>query len=298
MDSLGIDFTQESIQQLILTLVILLAGFVLSRLGRRLVGRYIEDPARKYRTAKLVSRVVAVLVLGVVIALWSPELGDLSTFLTVIGAGLAIALREVLLGFAGWMFILFRRLFEQGDRIEINGMRGDVVDIRLQYATLMEVGGWVDADQSTGRIVHVPTSYVLLHPVYNYTHGFNFIWNELPVTVTFQSDWHAARDIMLGLARESSDIVEKQAADELRRLSREYLIYYSQLSPFVYVRIVDNGVRLTLRFLCEVRKRRGLEHAISLRLLEEFKTHGGIDLAYPMLGVRTENRPGDLFGPP
>ncbi len=196
---------------------------------------------------------------------------------------------------AGWLRIVLVHPYQQGDRIEINGVRGDVIDIRVMRTTLMEIGGWVDADQSTGRLVHIPNAWVFLYPVYNYTQGFRFIWNELSVTVTFRSDWQAARDIMESLARESTAIVERQVAEEIRQMSREFLIHYSILTPFVYVRIVENGIRLTLRYLCEARKRRGTEHALTVSILEAFRRHGGIELAYPAVQVALPDTP--QFGP-
>lgn len=215
--------------------------------------------------------------------------------LTVVGAGLAIALREALLSVAGWLRIVLLHPYQQGDRIEINGMRGDVIDIRVMRTTLMEIGGWVNADQSTGRLVHVPNAWIFLYPVYNYTQGFRFIWNELSVTVTFRSNWQAAREIMESLARESTAIIGRQVAEEIRQMSREFLVHYSILTPFVYVRIVENGIRLTLRYLCEVRKRRGTEHALTVSILEAFRQHGDIELAYPALQVALPNTP--QFGP-
>jgi len=223
-------------------------------------------------------------------------MGDLVTILTVIGAGLAIAMREVLLNLAGWFYITLIGTYKQGDRIEVNGVHGDVIDIRLMRTSVMEIRGWVDADQSTGRITHLPNGWVLMHATFNYNRGFRFIWNELPLTVTFGSDWEAARDIMLDLAAESADLVEQQAAEEIRQMSREFLVHYSILTPFVYVRVVENGVRLTLRYLCDVRKRRGTEHALTVSILSAFKDAGCVEFAYPAL--RLSKADAGQFEPP
>lgn len=282
-------------EKILITAVILLLALGLAKVSQRLAARYVDDLERRYRASKLARRVIALLTLLLVVGLWLPNLGSLFTLLTVVGAGLAIATREVLLSFVGWMDVALRSPFEQGDRIEINGLRGDVVDIRLLHSTLMEIGGWVGADQSSGRLVHFPNSWVFQYPIYNYTHGFNFIWNEMSVTVTFRSDWEAAREIMAELAQESADIIEQQAVQQLRRLSREYLVHYSILTPFVYIRIVDSGVQLTLRYLCEVRKRRGTEHAFAQQILRRFAEHDRIELAYPMTGAKVFDTP--QFGP-
>ena len=290
-----ITFEQFLSSRIALTLLVLLFVFFVTRVAQRLAVRYLDEPGRQYRASKFIGRLGGAVTLLAVLLIWTPDVRGVVTVLSVIGAGLAISMRETLLSLMGWVNIVLRAPYKQGDRIEVNGVRGDVVDIRLLHSTMMEIGGWVQSDQSTGRLVHVPNAWIYQHAVYNYTRGFNFIWNELPLTVTFRSDWEAAREIVLGLAEQSAAILEQQAAHEIRQMSREYLIHYSILTPFVYVRITEHGVRLTLRYLCEVRKRRGTEHALALSILRRFREHGGIELAYPMVGVAPIDPP--QFGP-
>lgn len=276
----GIDLTEPHIRNVLLTLIALFAMYVMVRLSQRGVLRFIEQPERRYRASKFIGRIGILLSLLLIVVVWSPRLSGLVTVLSLIGAGLAISMREALLSIAGRINIALRPPYSQGDRIEVNGIKGDVIDIRLIHTSLMEVGGWVGADQSTGRIVHIPNSWILQFGCFNYTQGFSFVWNELPVVITRDSDWEAAREIMLGFAQESAAIVEQQAARQIRRMSREFLVHYSILTPFVYVEIVPNGIRLTLRYLCEVRKRRGTEHALHVSVLKAFLSHGHIQLAH------------------
>ncbi len=282
---------QDLFYRMAIAVGVILAAFVLVRVSIQLLTRSIDDPHRIYRISRQIRRTVTIVLLGLLVVIFSPRPAELVAILTVVGAGLAIALREALLSIVGWLRIMLVHPYQPGDRIEINGVRGDVIDIRLMRTTLMEIGGWVEADQSTGRLVHVPNAWVFLYPVYNYTQGFRFIWNELSVTVTFRSDWQAARDIMESLARESTAIIERQVAEEIRQMSREFLVHYSILTPFVYVRIVENGIRLTLRYLCEVRKRRSTEHALMVSILEAFRQHGGIEFAYPAVQVALPDTP-------
>ena len=290
-----IDFQSELVQRLILAFGASVVILILIKFGQRLTKRYASDPTRIYYTSRLIGRLGGLAIVLILISVLSPRLGDLITVLTVIGAGLAIAMRELLLNLAGWFYVTLASPFRQGDRVEINGVQGDVIDVRVMRTTLMEIRGWVDADQSTGRIVHIPNAWTISQSTYNFTRGFNFIWNELPITVSFRSDWEAARDIMQSYAEESTKLVAHQAADEIRQMSREFLIHYSILTPFVYVRIVDNGIRLTLRYLCDVRKRRGTEHALTISMLTAFREKGGIELAYPMVGV--SEMEGPQYGP-
>ncbi|GMQ81428.1 MAG: mechanosensitive ion channel [Rhodothermia bacterium] len=283
------DFLQnELVRNTTLVGLILVSVVVLVRIIQRLIGRFVKDPERIFRASRNVRRVGVFIAAITVVVFFSPASSDVLILLTVIGAGAVIALRDVLLSIAGWIKISVLSSFREGDRVEINGVQGDVIDIRMMRTTLMEIGGWVDADQSTGRLVHIPNSWIFEHAVYNYSRSFNFIWNEFPITITFSSDWQAARDIMLGFAEESAAIVEQEARKEIHKLSKDFLVHYSILTPFVYVRVVENGIRLTLRYLCDVRKRRGTEHALAVSVLDSFMDHGSIAFAYPALHISSQ----------
>jgi small-conductance mechanosensitive channel len=285
------DVNHPTLMRWLTTLVIVAVAFIISRLSRRVVDRYIEEAERKYRVGKLISRSMAVLALLLIVALWSERLSALLTILTIIGAGTAVALRDVLLSFAGWLNISLSAPYRQGDRIEVNGMRGDVVDIRVLHTVLMEIGGWVQADQSTGRLVRIPNNWVYQYDVANYTRGFGFVWNEIEVTVTFRSDWKAARDILQDLAETHVESAKEQAEDQLRHLAREHLVHYEVLTPYVYLSLTDHGVKLTLRHLTPVRGRRNIRHNLTVELLTRFSNHGRIELAYPALQLQTFDTP-------
>jgi len=284
------------VDNIVTVVLVVVATLVVMRIGRRLVDRFVANPERRYqarRTVRTTSLTVGFLLIALTL---TPDTDGFLSFFTLIGAGLAIALREVLLSVVGWLKLSVMQTYRIGDRIEINGVKGDVLDIRVLRTTMMEVGGWVDADQSTGRIVHVPNSWLFSEACYNYTRGFRYVWHEMSVVVTFDSDHEAARQILLDLAEPTTRAAEQEAAKALTSASSQFLIHYSIMTPFVYVDIAENGVQLTLRFLSEVRKRRGMQHAITLSLLRAFAEHENITLAYPMLGI--QQAPGRKPEPP
>jgi small-conductance mechanosensitive channel len=135
----------------------------------------------------------------VIVPLWFEGVKSASTFLGLLSAGLAIALRDPVVNLAGWAFILWRRPFEVGDRIQIGTHAGDVIDQRIFQFTLMEIGNWVGADQSTGRVVHIPNGKVFTEMLANYSKGFQYIWDEIPVLITFESNWEKAKGILEGI---------------------------------------------------------------------------------------------------
>jgi small-conductance mechanosensitive channel len=196
---------------------------------------------------------------------------SLATYLGLLSAGLAIALRELVANFVGWAFILWRRPFEVGDRIQIGDTAGDVIDLRIFQFTLLEIGNWVDADQSTGRVIHVNNGQVFTQSVANFSKGFEYIWNEVAVLVTFESDWQKAKGILAGIATKHGEELSTAAEEKVHEAARRFMIFYSKLTPTVYTSVRDCGVLLTLR----------TEESIWEDILHAFAENDDIDFAYP-----------------
>ena len=145
----------------------------------------------------------------------------------------------------------------------------------------MEIGNWVNSDQSTGRIINIPNGAIFTEALANYSKGFQYIWNEIPVLITFESDWEQAKSILLEIAIKHAEKLSDTAEKRFHEASRQYLIYYSILTPTVYTSVEDSGVLLTIRYLCEPRKRRGTQETIWEDILKAFSETDDIDFAYP-----------------
>ncbi|MEM7119616.1 MAG: mechanosensitive ion channel domain-containing protein, partial [Chloroflexota bacterium] len=177
-------------------------------------------------------------------------------------------------------FILARHPFEVGDRIEVGGVIGDVIDIELFKFSLLEVGNWVDADQSTGRIINVPNRMVFNHFVANYTSGIPYIWNEIPITITFESDWKLAKKLLQEVTERHALYPKPEEEAEIRRAAKKSNVRYPRLTPVVYTKVSESGVVLTLRYLCRPRRRRTSEEAIWEEVLLLFAEQKELDFAY------------------
>ena len=252
------------------------------RLGaNRLINQQIKDPRQQYAWRKWIGYTCYGLYTFAVVMLWLPSIAGLSTFLGLFAAGLAVVLRDPLVNLVGWVFILWRQPFQMGDRIQVDEHAGDVIDISIFQFTLMEIGNWVETDQSTGRIIHVPNSHIFKDPIANYSQGFKYIWHEIPVLITFESDWEAAKAILFTQLNTHAEHLSSSAEEHLRRAGRKYMISYSKLTPTVYTTVRDSGILLTLRYLCDPRRRRGSEQVLWENILREFAKNDDISLAYP-----------------
>ena len=277
--------SQGMLWNILWAVVTVVAFFLLRRLAVMIVGRRVQDVGRKYILSKVASYLLGVLAVVVLFRLLIGDIAGFATYAGILSAGLAIALQDPLVNFVGSLFIFVRKPFTTGDRIQIGEHAGDVIDIGLFHFTLVEIGNWVDADQSTGRIIHVPNGWVFKHATCNYTQGFNFIWNELPVTITFESNWEQAKEILARIAKAHSAVKSEHAAHQIRQATRRFMIFYQHLEPIVWTSLTGNGVTLTIRYLCTPRTRRSSASAMWEEILREFAKCADIDLAYPTTRV-------------
>jgi small-conductance mechanosensitive channel len=268
--------------RVLVSLIAIAVLWVVKTVVRRVVWQHTDSPGARYRWGKAIGYFYIIILLLVLARIWVQATESVVYVLGLIGAGLTIALQDLIKSVAGWLFILWRRPFQIGDRIEIgDSIKGDVIDISPFKFTLNEIGKWVDADQSTGRVIHVPNSRILTENIINYTEGFRFIWHEIPVLVTFESDWKKAKKILLDIANKNALEITKDAEKRVKEASKKYLIFYKNLTPIVYTSVKDCGVLLTMRYLSPPRNRRGGEEAIWEDILDAFAEHKDIDFAYP-----------------
>jgi len=263
------------------TIFIVLLGYLVMFAFIGIINRRVKDIKTRHIVRKNVIYIVTIVLIIVSFFIWIQNINSITIFLGVAGAGLALALQEVILCVAGWLLILIRHPYETGDRIEINGIKGDVIDIRLFQTSLLEIGNWVDADQSTGRIVNFPNSFVYKYENYNYSRGFEFIWHEIPILLTFESDWKRGKEIIMVHAKKLAEGSEEKVNRKIDAMRNRYMIFYGKLTPIVYVNIKDSGVELTLRYLTEAKKRRDTQDALCQAILDDFEKEPKGNLAYP-----------------
>ncbi len=280
-ESLVPGLTAQTLSKIVLSLVVILLLMIARRAVLRVIDRRVEERTSVYRWSKASSYTAFIVGLFIIVPIWLNAIRSVGTFLGLLSAGVAIALKDIVADLAGWVFIIWRRPFDLGDRIQIGGHAGDVVDTRIFAFTIMEIGEWVEADQSTGRIIHIPNASVFTEPLANYTTSFPFLWNELPVLVTFESDWRRAKEILAEIVEEQTRGVSKEAQRTLKETSKRFLIHYRKLTPVVYTSVQDSGVLLTVRYLCRPRERRGTTELLWERILEAFQGATDIDFAYP-----------------
>lgn len=254
------------------TIVLVRIVFILIK-GR--VQKTTRDQDGAYRTKKALDFVSYLIIILVLLFVYSKNLGGLSVALGVTGAGVAFALQEVIASVAGWIALMFGNFYRTGDRVQLGGIKGDVIDIGILRTTLMETGQWVDGDLYNGRIVRIANSFVFKEPVFNYSGDFPFLWDEIKIPIQYGSDYGMAQAILEKIA---TDQVAKNAEEGKRiwnKMVSKYLIEDAQLEPMVSLTANDNWVEFTLRYVVDYKSRRRTKHGLFSSILKEVAATSG-----------------------
>ena len=232
------------------------------------LSKGISDPKMKYSFNKIVSIMFMLILAVVLVAIWVEDPSALFLAYGLIGAGIAISLQDVFKNFAGGIIILVNNLYKVGDRIEIDSKVGDVIDIDILYTTIMEVKGWVAAEQPSGRLVMIPNGSILGGSIHNYTKDHNFIWDEIILPITFDSDWRYAHDVFLELLKTETEEMVGLAEKDISKLEKKYYLTRKVTEPAIYIKITDNWIEFYIRFVSEIRQRRLFKDTLSRKILE------------------------------
>lgn len=272
---------------------IIIAGIVLIRLITLLIARafmrYSGGRLKSYKVDKAFDLSSIVLAILLILIVFSNRTSDISLTLGLAGAGIAFALQEVVTSIAGWFAISFAGFYDTGDRVELGGIKGDVIDIGLLRTTLMEIGGWVRGDNYNGRIVRIANSFVFKEPVFNYSAGFPFLWDEVIIPIKYGSNYTLARNIIQKVAYSVAGDWVNAARASLNSMRGRYYMDEASVEPQTVMYPTENWLEFTLRYVVPYKQRRRTKDRIFTAILDEFEKSGSkIDIASPTLEVKTD----------
>ncbi len=268
-------------------LAIILAAVILDRIIRKRVAKRVEEKGKRYLIAKFVTAGIYTLAaLWVLSKLLSDHPNALAS-LAIVGAGIAVALQDVVKDFMGWIIILQRRLYRLGNRVAIGQYTGDVIDIGPLRTTMLEisVGGLFNAHERTGKILYLPNSLVLKESVLNYNTTSDFMSVEVQVTITYASNWRKAEKILNDILMKETKKFSELARTQQRRRTALFFTMWEVGEPEVHVDLASSGVQFTLKFIVPIGKRRDVVTNLSREILEQFNADREVELAYNTIQI-------------
>jgi small-conductance mechanosensitive channel len=269
----------DVIVKLVLSVLALAATVVANRLLRGVLRARFRDTPHAHTVFMLVRNAVFLVGASVILLIWLGFGSNFTVAMGILGAGIAFASQETIGSLAGYINIVTGNLYRIGDRVRIGPVTGDVLDISMLRTTVMEIGEWIQAEQHTGRIVTIANRAVFSDPVFNYTQHWSYLWDEITIPVTYDSDWHRAQKIMLDRAEEYTAHLQEQAQTELRELTRRYPIYEETVAPQLYLTMTDNWIEITLRYVVDARERRQVTGELHRELLQHFQEEPDVTVA-------------------
>ncbi len=305
-------------RKLLLSVVFLAVVFAIRYLLRWLAKVTLGERTGQARfwLKQAISIVVGLVLITGIVSIWfnnPAQLGQAAAFIT---AGLAIASQRVITAMSAYIIILRGKTFHVGDRIVMGGVRGDVVNLGFMQTTIMEMGQapgesgdapdvWVEARQYTGRLVTITNDKIFDLPVYNYTREFPYIWEEMRLPISYNTDRKKAERIIMDAARRHTTKLTELSEDALADLERRYAVKREELDPRMFYRLTDNWVEMTVRFVVPDHGIREIKDAMSREILDGLDSaHIGIAsgtyevVGFPEVKVRlVGNPPGGGAGP-
>jgi small-conductance mechanosensitive channel len=260
------------------TIGVLIIAYIVAVIGRKVIESRDVTPKEHYRLYRLTNTVITVLSIAAIIAFWSKIFEHKGQFWGLIGAGLAISLREPLLSIAGRIAIFAGHMYSGGDRIEINKLSGDVIDIGFFYTRMMEIGNWISGDQYSGRTIQFANAQVFGTPVFNYTRTFGYIWDEINIPVTYASNVKALSDILKSVGREYTQQFLQGAHRQIERMQRYFMVQRFEVEPDVYMKVTDNYIELTLRYIVDPKQRRKASSFIYAETFRKLRERNDIQI--------------------
>jgi small-conductance mechanosensitive channel len=272
------------------TIITLVIALILHFSAAAYVRHATEDDRERYRRRKFFTTIIAFAAGIAIVILWAHTLKQKGTFLGLLGAGLAIALKEPLLSIAGRLAIFTGHMYNAGDRIEMQQMAGDVIDIGFFYTRMLEIGSWIGADQYNGRILLIPNSMIFGTPILNYTQHLSLIWDEVVLPITYNSNMESAIRILTEVGSEYTREFLKNAEHDLEQMRRQFVVPHLELKPVVYVKVTSNWLELTMRYVVDPKQRRAASSFIYKEVFKRISQAQDIQIASETMDL-TVHRP-------
>ena len=275
-----IGIPSEYVTLIIFSMIAFLVVYVIKTICIHIYLNTKKSSRKKYIFNKKVQLISSSIIILLLVLIWESHIKNLMTLISFISAGITIALREIILNFFAGIYIRLNKPFSLEDRIEVNGLKGDVVNINATNFELLEIGDRINGEQSTGRIVHVPNSIIFSYPLKNYVKAFKYIWNEITVKINLDSDVKRTKRILYKIVKKNSVIKEipEKMETQVNDASADYRIYFNNLDPIIYTSIVEEHIELYIRYLVHPKKARDVENFIWLDILKEYKNNNNIKL--------------------
>ena len=279
IDSLVQTDSNVFLYSIFLTLVIAIGAWLIYQISKRIIRRQVSDITQRHSLRALTRNLLLVTAIILIILVWLRPQQNLTIVIGLAVAGIILASQSAISSFSGYLLIISSNIYGMGDRVSIDNVTGDVMDIGFMRTTIMEIGQWVKADQYTGRIVTISNKALFDNPIFNYTRHWGYLWDEIMIPVTYTSDWRRTAEIMSDLGNKYTAQLQEDAEAKLTKLIDRFPLKQTKVEPSIYFVMTDNWIEITLRFVVDAQERRRVKARLNRELMQQFEEEENITIA-------------------
>ncbi len=265
--------------QIFATALVVTVSLILRGIVGRIINKNVQQLTSKYLWRQTANYIVTIIGLVALLTIWFNDIKSFFQLITLVSATLILVSKELILNFVAYMVIVWRGLFEVGDRIEVgDSVIGDVMEFGPLYISVAEIGNWMSNDSPTGRLIKIPNSLALTQKVANYSKGLGLIWNEIEVSITKESDLEKAKQIADDIALEFSYQFSEKDKSDIKAHYQDLL--FPSHSPNVMLNLDEYKFKIIIHYICKFFKRRETESNIKQELISRFNKEKNITIYF------------------
>ena len=263
---------------LVATTIVFLIFLGLRKLGKLIFNKKFTDRKGYYITQSFLI-ILNILEILCLLFIWDDYIKNLMTLISVVSAALTIALRELILNFFCGLYIKIKKPFNVEDRIQIDDLKGDVMNISTLNFEVLEVSNKDERGQSTGVVITFPNSIVFSKAIKNINKGFKYVWDELTINIKMECDLVKNKQELYKIVNglEVVKNIPKKMKEEVDIVNQTNRVYFNKYDPIIYTKLVGDHIELTIRYLMHPKKSRYVESVIWNKIYLSYK-EGIIDL--------------------
>ena len=235
----------------------------------KIYDKFSDNERKIYIFNKKTKIVGTVTIFILLLLIWETHLQNFIYLISFISAGIALSLKDIILNFFSGIYIRLKKPFDVEDRVVVNEIEGDVVNINTMNFEVLEISNREDGEQSTGVIINIPNSVVFTTPIKNYTKVFKYIWNEITVKIPLDSNVKKVKSELYRIVNTNEVIqqIPNKMENQINNAITDYRIFYNKLKPIIYTKVVDDHIELSVRYLVHPKKARNVESDIWNKIL-------------------------------
>lgn len=289
----------DEVVKLVYIIIAIAFIFILFILLKVLLKNYVilDDVDKNYILNKLINVLNLSITIFILVFAYIENATYILAVIGFVSAGLAIAMKDWFMSFFGWIIIISNGSIKPGDRIKIikdnTTYVGDVIDVSMLKITIYEDVTYTTyiENRRAGRIVFIPNNLIFTTMIANYSHSnMKTVWDGVDITITFNSNYKKALDIVKNIAKKESNIYTNMAKTQLKKLTDKYSFHDLMLDPKAFSFLVPNGIKISVWFQTNSFTTLTQNSVISSAIIDAFNKEDDIEIAYPTTRIITESK--------